>query len=62
MSSIFLNASGAESALGPIKAAQLAALSFFIFGFPGEGGQRPVVAQTASFLVSNPSKRRSKAA
>src|SRR5690242_1433151 len=45
LSLICLNADGAESALGPIKAARLAASVIVHFRFPGEGGQRPVVAQ-----------------
>jgi hypothetical protein len=40
LSPICLNAGGAESALGPNKAAQLARSSFFIFGFPAKAADR----------------------
>jgi hypothetical protein len=45
LSPICLNAGGAESALGGIKAAQLAASFIVHLQFPGEGGQPPVVVQ-----------------
>jgi hypothetical protein len=58
LSPICLNAGGAESALGPIKAAQLAASSFFIFGFPAKAADQHEDGQSArphrAALVTHP--------